>query len=102
MVSALNFGDFREAAVSSADPEQLYAREKKLLEDRRVLPLIALPEYAGLGQNVRDWMPARWGEWHLADVWLDLPVSREDAGNDANPERLPVVHMPVKPMGAKP
>lgn len=102
MMTALNFGDSREAAMSSTDPEQLYAREKKLLEERRVLPLVALPEYAGLGQNVRDWMPARWGEWHLADVWLDVPVSGEGAANDANPERLPVIHMPAKPMGAKP
>jgi hypothetical protein len=102
MMTTLNFGDSREAALSSTDPEQLYAREKKLLEERRILPLVALPEYAGLGENVRDWMPARWGEWHLADVWLDLPVSGEAAGSDANPERLPVIHMPAKPMGAKP
>jgi hypothetical protein len=102
MVTTLNFGDSREAAMSSTDPEQLYAREKKLLEERRVLPLVALPEYAGLGQNVRDWMPARWGEWHLADVWLDLPVHGEAAGSDANSERMPVIHMPAKPMGAKP
>jgi hypothetical protein len=73
-VSAFNLGDSSENAVSTTDPEQLYAREKKLLEQRRVLPLVALPEYVGLGQNVRDWMPARWGEWHLADVWLDLPA----------------------------
>jgi hypothetical protein len=102
MVTTLNFGDSREAAMSSTDPEQLYAREKKLLEERRVLPLVALPEYAGLGQKVRDWMPARWGEWHLADVWLDLPVHGEAAGSDANSERMPVIHMPAKPMGAKP
>jgi hypothetical protein len=102
MVTALNFGERREASVSSTDPEQLYAREKKLLEERHVLPLVALPEYAGLGQNVRDWMPARWGEWHLADVWLDLPVSDAVPGGDANSERLPVIQMPAKPMGAKP
>jgi len=102
MVSALNFNDSREAAVSSTDPEQLYAREKKLLEERRVLPLVVLPEFAGLGQNVRDWMPARWGEWHLADVWLDLSVSGTAADSDANSERLPVIHLPAKHMGAKP
>ena len=73
-VTALNLGEPSESVVSTTDPEQLYAREKKLLEDRRILPLVALPEYVGLGQNVRDWMPARWGEWHLADVWLDLPA----------------------------
>jgi len=101
MMTALNFGEPREASVSSTDPEQLYAREKKLLEERHVLPLVALPEYIGLGQNVRDWMPARWGEWHLADVWLDLPVSNAIPGGDANSERLPVIQMPARPMGAK-
>lgn len=73
-VSAFNLSDSSENVVSTTDPEQLYAREKKLLEQRRVLPLVALPEYVGLGQNVRDWVPARWGEWHLADVWLDPPA----------------------------
>jgi MarR-like DNA-binding transcriptional regulator SgrR of sgrS sRNA len=72
MIATLHLGDANEAVVSSADPEQVYAREKKLLDERRVLPLVALPEYVGLSARVRDWMPARWGEWHLADVWLDL------------------------------
>ncbi|HXY25821.1 MAG TPA: ABC transporter substrate-binding protein [Candidatus Acidoferrum sp.] len=72
-VSSLNLGTASQSESTSADPEQLYARERKLLEDRRVLPLVALPEYVGLGHNVREWMPARWGEWHLADVWLDVP-----------------------------
>ena len=81
-VSTLNLGESSGTAVSSSDPEQLHAREKKLLDERRILPLVALPEYVGLGQNVRDWMPARWGEWHLADVWLDLPEpSAEQRGN---------------------
>jgi peptide/nickel transport system substrate-binding protein len=91
-VSALNLDESPENSVSTTDPEHLYVREKKLLEDRRVLPLVALPEYVGLGQNVRDWMPARWGEWHLADVWLDVPEpkaeqrsSSNDASSGANP-----------------
>jgi hypothetical protein len=102
MVSTLNFGDANEGAVSSTDPEQLYAREKKLLEERRVLPLVALPEYIGLSQKVRDWMPARWGEWHLADVWLDVPEpGAAQPGNPnatATPATLPLAAFP----GAKP
>jgi hypothetical protein len=42
-----------------------------------VLPLVEQAEPVGLGANVRDWMPSRWGEWHLADVWLD---ANEPAG----------------------
>lgn len=101
-VPALNLTDRSENAVSSTDPEQLYARERKLLEERRVLPLVALPEYAGLGQNVRDWMPARWGEWHLADVWLDLSDSSPAEAGDTTSGRTPVIHIPAPPIGAKP
>ena len=63
------------AGVSAAGPEQLYASEQRILGERRVLPLVVLPEFAGIGANVRNWTPARWGEWHLADVWLDGPES---------------------------
>lgn len=58
-------------ASSGAQAEQLYARERKILEDRRILPLVALPETVGIGATVRDWMASRWGEWHLGDVWLE-------------------------------
>jgi MarR-like DNA-binding transcriptional regulator SgrR of sgrS sRNA len=83
-VSTLNLGESSGSAVSSSDPEQLYAREKKLLEERRVLPLVVLPEYVGLGPNVRDWMPARWGEWHLADVWLEVPEPSAELRGNSN------------------
>jgi len=84
-LSALNLGSSSEHGNASTSPEQLYLRERKLLEDRGVLPLVVLPEYVGLGQDVRDWMPARWGEWHLADVWLDLPESAPAADMGAKP-----------------
>jgi ABC-type transport system substrate-binding protein len=101
-VSAFNLGDSSENAVSTTDPEQLYAREKKLLEQRRALPLVALPEYVGLGQNVRDWMPARWGEWHLADVWLDLPSQNPAQPETPNSTAIPVRTEPAPLPGAKP
>jgi len=89
--------------ATSTDHEQLYARERRVLEDRRVLPLIVEAESVGLGANVRDWTPARWGEWHLDDVWLELPEpATADASNTGNSAveglRQP---RPVAP-GAKP
>ena len=60
-----------EGTQSVSDPEQLYALERRFLDERRILPLVVLPEYMGIGGNVRNWSPARWGEWRLADVWLD-------------------------------
>jgi len=100
--SALHLGDSNESAVTSTDPEQLYSREKKLLEERRVLPLVALPEYVGLGQNVRDWMPARWGEWHLADVWLDLPEPPQAQAGNSNATGSPANPPAATRSGAKP
>jgi ABC-type oligopeptide transport system substrate-binding subunit len=56
------------------------------LRDRRVLPLVVQAESVGLGASVRDWMPARWGEWHLADVWLETPEpDAADFSNTLNP-----------------
>jgi len=102
MVSTFNMGNANEAAVSAIDPEQLYAREKKLLEDRHVLPLVALPEYVGLGQKVRDWMPARWGEWRLADVWLDLQEPNTAQPVNANGAETPATSPAAASPGAKP
>src|SRR5258708_800035 len=102
MISTLNFGDSPEAALSSTVPEQLYTREKKFLEERRVLPLLALPEYIGLSQNVRDWMPARWGEWSLADVWLDLLEPSPERTGNSNATATTVAQSPAASPGAKP
>jgi hypothetical protein len=103
LFAAYNLREPSEVNATSADHEQLYARERRVLEDRRVLPLIVQAESVGLGANVRDWMPARWGEWHLADVWLELPepaaADASSAGNSAV-ETLPQPR-PVAP-GAKP
>ena len=102
MVSTFNMGNANEAAVSPIDPEQLYAREKKLLEDRHVLPLVVLPEYVGLGQKVRDWMPARWGEWRLADVWLDLQEPNTAQPVNPNGAETPPTPPAAASPGAKP
>jgi hypothetical protein len=96
MISTLNFGDSPEAALSSTVPEQLYTREKKFL------PLVALPEYIGLSQNVRDWMPARWDEWPLADVWLDLLEPSPERTGNSNATATTVAQSPAASPGAKP
>jgi peptide/nickel transport system substrate-binding protein len=82
-----------EAGQSNDQPyDRLYERERHFIEDRRILPLVILPEYAGLGVNVRNWLPASWGEWRLADVWLEPneKVSTLQDGDAAkNPAKLP-------------
>ena len=73
LFAAYNLTEPSEVNATSTSQEQLYERERRVLQDRRVLPLIVQAESVGIGTTVRDWMPARWGEWHLADVWLELP-----------------------------
>jgi len=86
LFSVLNPAASPDDLNASTTPEQLYAIEKRLLEERRVLPLVALPEFAGVGRDVRDWLPSRWGDWHLADVWLDRPQTLPEASGTTSPE----------------
>ena len=73
--------DSGEGTQTVSDPEQLFALERRFLDERRILPLVVLPEYIGIAANVRNWSPARWGEWRLADVWLD-PASNAPTAED--------------------
>ena len=103
LFAAYNLTEQQEVNATTTDHEQLYARERRVLEDRRVLPLIMQAESVGLGPNVRDWMPARWGEWHLADVWLETASpALTDSSSTTNPA-VPSSPQPRAPApGAKP
>jgi hypothetical protein len=59
------------------DPDRRYAWERKILEERKLMPLVALPDYVGLAPTVRDWQPSPWGEWRLADVWLEPAAAQK-------------------------
>ena len=63
--------DGADLPATTTDPEQLFAQVRRLLDERRILPLVLLPEYAGVRANVHNWNASPWGEWRLADVWLD-------------------------------
>ncbi|MGB7844879.1 MAG: ABC transporter substrate-binding protein [Candidatus Acidiferrum sp.] len=83
-----------ESAAESDDPENLYAEERRLLDERQVLPLVLLPEYVGIAPSVRNWTVAPSGEWRLADVWLG-------AGPPATPDTQVTTGRSVAP-GAHP
>ena len=57
--------------VNSTDPEFLFAQERRLVEERHILPLVSLPESVGVRGTVHNWNPSAWGDWRLADVWLE-------------------------------
>ncbi len=59
------------APSPSATPEQLYAVERSLLQDFRVVPLVSLPQSVGLGARVHDWTELPAGGWQIEDVWLE-------------------------------
>ncbi|MGC1617255.1 MAG: hypothetical protein WA765_02080 [Candidatus Acidiferrum sp.] len=88
--------------VINLDHQQLYARERRILGEWRVLPLVTEAESTGLGPTVRDWMPSRWGEWHLAEVWLELPGSAGNASNETNAAPQSSLPSRVAAHGAKP
>jgi Bacterial extracellular solute-binding proteins, family 5 Middle len=55
-----------------ASPEEIYMRERAILDTYRVVPLVWLPQVYGLSARLRNWVAPGPGEtWPLADVWLD-------------------------------
>ena len=68
-----------------SDPDRRYAWERRILSERKLMPLVALPDYVGLGTTVRDWPPGPWGEWRLADVWLAPAAAQKAAPSGSSP-----------------
>jgi peptide/nickel transport system substrate-binding protein len=90
--------DGADLPANTTDPELLYSLERRLLEERRILPLALLPEYVGIRANVHNWNASPWGDLRLADVWLDsedpmttkAPMSQQKSGSTArNPGARP-------------
>ena len=83
VLSALPAAAPSAGRVSDSDPESLYAAERAALADFRIVPLAHATENWGLGATLRDWMPQRWGDLRLDDVWLDLaPGASAPAGGN--------------------
>ncbi len=64
----------RASALNAAKPETLYEAERALLEERRIIPLLYLPDVYGVGPRVRNWDAAqRNGSFrlHLENVWVE-------------------------------
>jgi ABC-type transport system substrate-binding protein len=59
----------RANSVNSARPETLYEAERALLDARRVIPLVYLPEVYGVAPRVHNWSGGF--RLHLENVWVD-------------------------------
>lgn len=51
--------------------DDLYAAERALLDGHSVIPLFHLPVASAASSRVRNWEPARCGDWNLSEVWLE-------------------------------
>jgi ABC-type transport system substrate-binding protein len=54
-----------------ATAQQRYAAERTVLDPGKIVPLAFLPELSAAAPSVHDWLASRWGEWRLADAWLE-------------------------------
>jgi peptide/nickel transport system substrate-binding protein len=80
-----------ESGDELTNPEKLYAQERRLLDEREVLPLLLIPEYIGIAPNVRNWSADPSGAWRLADVWLEVPESATSSPEEAPKGRTPAL-----------
>jgi peptide/nickel transport system substrate-binding protein len=56
--------------LQGTSPEELYGREKEMLQSGRIIPLAHVPEASAIGSGVNGWHADLSGRWSLADVWL--------------------------------
>ena len=63
----------RVPEIRSSSVDDLYQAERTLLDSRAAIPLFHMPVASAVSSRVRDWDPDQFGEWHLADVWLETP-----------------------------
>lgn len=103
LFAAYNLIERSEVNATRTDLEQLYERERRVLADWRVLPLITEEDSIALGPPVRDWTPSPWGDWHLADVWLEPrePAPAEASSPGGNAAQL-LTQPRASALGAKP
>jgi peptide/nickel transport system substrate-binding protein len=70
-LSALSVATGRQGAMLTASPEDLYATDRALRSDFRLVPIVYVPQAWALGARVRNWATPREGGWRLAGVWLE-------------------------------
>jgi peptide/nickel transport system substrate-binding protein len=70
-LGALAIAMGRQAPMATASPDELYASERALRGESRLVPLVYMPQAWALSARVRNWSMPRQGSWRLADVWVE-------------------------------
>ena len=60
-----------QGALQMNSPEELYAADRALGAEFRLVPIAYVPKAWGLSARVSNWSIVREGGWRLADVWLE-------------------------------
>jgi hypothetical protein len=70
-LAALSVATGRPSTMPPNSPEELYAADRALRSDFRLVPIVYVPQAWALGARVRDWVTPREGGWRLAEVWVE-------------------------------
>jgi hypothetical protein len=70
-LGALAIAMGRQGPMTTASPDELYASERALRGESRLVPLVYVPQAWALSARVRNWVMPRQGSWRLADVWVE-------------------------------
>jgi ABC-type transport system substrate-binding protein len=67
-----NASNSQDAAIpSAAIPETLYAAERELIQEFRVIPIAHVPQIYWLSSRLKNWSQPKEGGWALKDAWLE-------------------------------
>jgi ABC-type transport system substrate-binding protein len=87
-LAAPDSGIHADALPDSASAQDIYDREREILNSYRVVPLVWLPRVYGLSARVRNWVSPQPGQaWPLADVWLDAGAQDTDTSGGISKDK---------------
>jgi peptide/nickel transport system substrate-binding protein len=62
----------QDAAIrSAATPEEMYAAERELIQEFRVVPIAHVPQIYWLNSRLKNWSQPKEGGWSFKDAWLE-------------------------------
>ncbi|MCU1310076.1 MAG: hypothetical protein JWO20_1201 [Candidatus Angelobacter sp.] len=56
---------------SAATPEDMYAAERELIQEFRLIPIAHVPQIIWLSSRLKNWSQPKEGGWAFKDAWLE-------------------------------